>query len=75
MGKAQTAHIPPPDIHGFVNGGSVQNKKFIGLSVLFAGVDDHIAAALTGDKSGGFTDGGLEQLWKASHRGFHLINR
>ena len=30
---------------------------------------------LAGDKPGGFTDGGLEQLWKASHRGLHLINR
>ena len=75
MGKAQTVYIPPPDIHGFVNRWSVQNEKFIGLSVLFAGVDDHIAAALTGDKPGGLADGGLEQLRKASHHGFHLINR
>ena len=75
MGKAQTAYIPPPDVHGFVNGGSVQNEQLIGLSVFLAGVDDHIAAALTGDKPGGLADGGLEQLRKASHRGFHLINR
>ena len=74
-GKSQAAHIPPPDIHGFVNGGSVQNEQLIGLSVFLAGVDDHIAAALTGDKPGGLADGGLEQLWKASYRGFHLINR
>ena len=38
-------------------------------------MDDYIAAALAGDKPGGLADGGLEQLWKASHRGFHLINR
>ena len=75
MGKAQTAHIPPPDIHGFVNRGSVQNEQFIGLSVFLAGVNDHIAAALAGDKPGGFADGGLEQLRKASHRGFHFIHR
>ena len=75
MGKAQTAHIPPPDIHGFVNGGSVQNEQLIGLSVFLGSMDYHIAAALTGDKPGGFADGGLEQLRKASHRGLHLINR
>ena len=39
------------------------------------GMDDHIAAALAGDKPGGFTDGGLKQLWKASHRGLHLVDR
>ena len=75
MGKAQAAHIPPPDIHSFVNGGSVQNEQLIGLSVFLAGVDDHIAAALTGDKPGGFADGGLEQFRKASNRGLHLIDR
>ena len=35
-------------------------------------MDDHIAAALAGDKTGCLRDGGLEQLWKAFHRGFHL---
>ena len=75
MGEAQAAHIPPPDIHGIVNRGSVQNEQLIRLSVFLAGMDDHIAAALAGDKPGGLADGGLEQLRKASHRGFHLINR
>ena len=75
MGKAQTAHIPPPDIHSIVNGGCVQNEQLIGLSVFLAGMDDHIAAALAGDKPGGLADGGLEQLRKASHRGLHLVDR
>ena len=75
MGKAQAAHIPPPDVHGFVNGGSVQNEQLVGLPAFAVCVNNHIAAALAGDKPGGLADGGLEQLWKASHRGFHLINR
>ena len=29
MGKAQAAHIPTPDIYGFINGGSVQNEQLI----------------------------------------------
>ena len=75
MGKAQAAHIPPPDIHSIVNGWCIQNEQLIGLSVFLGGMDDHIAAALAGDKPGGFTDGGLKQLWKASHRGLHLVDR
>ncbi len=75
MGKAQAAHIPPPDIDGFVNGWSVQNEQLVGLPAFAVCVNNHIAAALAGDKPGCLADGGLEQLWKASHRGFHLINR
>ena len=75
MGKAQAAYIPTPDIYGIVNRGSVQNEQLIGLSVFLAGVDNHIAAALTGDKPGGLAYGGLEQLWKASHRGLHFVDR
>ena len=75
MGKAQAAHIPTPDIYGFINRGSVQNEQFIGLSVFLAGVNDHIAAALAGDKPCSLADGGLEQFRKASHCGLHLIDR
>ena len=75
MGKAQTAHIPPPDIDGFVNGWCVQNEQLIGLTGIGIRVYNHIAAALAGDKPGGFANGGLEQLRKASHGGLHLVHR
>ena len=75
MGKAQAANIPPPDIHGFINGWCIQNEQLIGLSGFLGSMDYHIAAALAGDKPGGLADGGLEQLRKASHRGLHLVDR
>ena len=75
MGKSQAAHIPPPDIHGFVNRGSVQNEQFVGLPAFAVCVNNHIAAALAGDKPSRFSNSGLEQLRKASHRGLHLVDR
>ena len=38
-------------------------------------MDDYIATALAGDKPSSLANGGLEQLRKAPHRGFHLVHR
>ena len=75
MGKSQAAHIPPPDIHSIVNGGCVQNEQLVGLPAFAVCVNNHIAAALAGDKPSRFSNSGLEQLRKASHRGLHLVDR
>ncbi len=75
FGKSQSTHIPPPDIHGLVNGGSVQNEQLIGLSAFAVCVDYHIAAALTSNKSGCLGDSGLQQLRKPADTAFDLFNR
>ncbi len=75
FGKSQSTHIPPPDIHCIGNGRSVQNEQLVWLSIFAVCVYNHIAAALSGDKSGCLGDSGLQQLRKPADTAFDLFNR
>ena len=53
LGKTKSAHVPTPNIHGFINRRCIHYKQFVRIAVFIA-VENNISTALTRDKVRGF---------------------